>query len=146
MILSQQYGAALSSTDIDTLVTNNCNADTILCAAAGLTNNDTLSIFVCGNCYTVTTETSLNAPVREGMGWWYYTKSDSFGFSLTSYISQNNGDTYDPTNEFRLSWDFANGGYRAGSVISLYGEFTRYLFTFSLDQLSTSNDLMKILF
>ena len=82
----------------------------------------------------------MNAPVREGMGWWYYTKSDSFGFSSSSYISQSHGDSYDPDDEIRLSWDFANGGYRAGSVISLNGELTGYLFTLSLDQLLTSNE------
>ena len=128
-VLIQPYGEPFPSTDIDSIATNNCTSDTFLCATAGETNNDTLLYFACGNCLTILTETSLNAPKREGLVWWYYTKSDSFGFSPNSYIYQDSGDTYDMSDEVRLSWSFINGGYRAGSTVSYEGELTRYLFT-----------------
>ena len=129
---TQLYSEVTTSADIDLIQTNMCNVDTILCAGAGPTSNDILDILACGNCYIITTETTLNAPKFEGSAWWYFTRDVSFGFSPNSYIQQDDADVYDTESGLRLSWHLLSPGYRAGSYVTEGDDYTKYLLIYDI--------------
>lgn len=105
-----------------------CTQSTVICLGAGQTGVDQLRVVACGNCYTITGGTTLNAPLYSGGAYWYY-GSGSIGFAPTSVIAQGSADTYDSSSELRLSWHIGgSSGYRAGSYITYASDYTRYVY------------------
>ena len=128
-IFNQPYSQATSNLDVGSWIAY-CNADAMLCIGGGAAGDDLIRVLACGNCYAITTVTAMNTPALNGLAWWYYTTTNSIGFSPDSIVTQNNADTYDMASELRLSWhtDGVSGGYRAGSLASYGTDLQKYVF------------------
>lgn len=102
-----------------------------MCAAGGQ-DSDTLKLIACGSCLEVTSLTPLNSPVFNTAAYWYYTTSNSFGFSPTSVIDQYSADDIYKNDPDRLSWhiDIGVGGWRVGDVCFLNSDTTYYKYLF----------------
>ena len=118
--LSYNYGYnwATTSSEINT-IRSYCSASSIICVGGG--DSTTVTLAACGNCLVVTSQTVQNVPVLDSGVWWYYTPGKSFGYSLSSSISQNSADTNTDSGAYRLSWHLeSSGGWRLGESTSLY--------------------------
>ena len=84
------------------------DSTTILLAAAAPTDQ-------------VFTETVINTPQLINGTYWYYTQSNSIGFSPTNIINQSQADTTDTSSPLRLSWHLLTnqGGWRLGATTYL---------------------------
>jgi hypothetical protein len=104
-----------------------CDASTILCLGGIDSRNNKVPILACGNCLTITKNTTLNKPQLNDGVYWYNTPSYSIGFASNSYINQNAADRYAVESDQRLSWhlDRNIGGWRVGSESELNNN-TRY--------------------
>ncbi|RNA22762.1 kinesin kif17 [Brachionus plicatilis] len=101
-------------------IKNQCSSNSVLCAAGGLANSDSLLLISCANCHAVLTPTIINIPVFLGSAYWYLTDGKSFGFAPDSTIHQGNADIYDASSLFRLSWHLTgSGGWRLGNISGL---------------------------
>jgi hypothetical protein len=111
-------------------IRNTCGQTTILCAAGGSCGMTSLiNVVACGNCLEITKNTTINTPVLNGGVYWYLTPNVSFGFSPTITINQNVGDTFDPSDANRLSWNLnGDGGWRMGSIYGSNTNCRKYLF------------------
>ena len=80
-----------------------------------------MRILSCAYCSDISRQTLLNTPaLSEDSGvYWYYTPSISFGFSVSPIILQNSIDSYNSTDETKLSWSLdSSGNSRLGSLIN----------------------------
>ena len=127
LVWSNDYSLGVLDADIQKIRAG-CTQSTVICLGAGQTGVDQLRVVACGNCYTITGGTTLNAPLYSGGAYWYY-GSGSIGFAPTSVIAQGSADTYDSSSELRLSWHIGgSSGYRAGSYITYASDYTRYVY------------------
>ncbi|CAF1094151.1 unnamed protein product [Brachionus calyciflorus] len=113
-------------------IKDQCSIYSILCAGCGSVDSDILDLVACANCYSVLTPTEQNKPVLVGEAYWYMTSPLSFGFSPNSTIYQNSADTFNSSDQFRLSWHFGQsaGGWRLGNLIDLNSNrnYKKYIF------------------
>ena len=116
------YYGSTSTTSIINSVRSSCTATTTLCVACYATSNPSILLTVaCGNCLSITTQTSHNSPRYINGAYFYFTSSYSFGFADTSTIQQNQADVYNGGSALRISWhlDLGCGGWRCGSSTGL---------------------------
>jgi hypothetical protein len=116
------YATATASADI-----NACTGP-FLFVAARYSGSSTFKLGAYGILSKVLTATVLNTPHLYNGVHWYFTESESFGFSLVSSITQSCADVGSTAPEYRLSWHLGgvNGGYRAGSLLSLDSDTSYY--------------------
>ena len=108
---------------------NTCKTNSIICLGGGQAGSDSIRVVACAACSDVITDTAINSPVYHGLAYWYLSDPTSVGFSPTSTISQGQADTYDITNELRLSWHLTGSdGYRAGSIVNPGTTYYKYVF------------------
>ena len=91
-----------------------------------------MNLVACGPCLSITQQTTLKMPKLYNGVYWYFTPNYSFGFSDTSTINQNVADSYNASNNLRLSWhmDQTCGGYRLGKIVNLNYNTTYYKYVF----------------
>ena len=116
LLTNELYSHITSDDYLQTQIRGQCNKTTRLCVGGADATATTLQLVACGNCYAVTSYTSLNIPVEENEVYWYYTKDVSFGFSSLIGIHQGDGDLLTTAGNLRLSWTALTGGYRIGST------------------------------
>ena len=111
-------------------IRSKCLPETLLCAGGAAAGSDILLLVSCGKCQSVLTPTPRDLPVLNNGAYWYFTEGDSFGYSPTQNIKQDDADWYDceiETNivsrtiknckdDKRLSWDISN--YRGTTLIT----------------------------
>jgi hypothetical protein len=130
-VYNKPYNHKTTSSEMDE-IKKSCLPTTILCLGGRDSTNDVLLVVSCGLCSVVFTKTAKNTPNLHNGAYWYYTPdvehSRSIGFAPNSTIHQFNSDTFDKSNNQRVSWllNIINwGGYRLGSLSELYYD-TRY--------------------
>ena len=113
-------------------IKSSCLPSTVLCLGGRDSTNDVLLVVSCGLCSVVLTPTAKNTPNLHNGAYWYYSPdiilSQSMGFAPTATINQYNTDTYDTSNNQRVSWNLDNGygGWRLGSLMNLYNNSPYY--------------------
>ncbi len=122
LILNQPYSYAVFSSFLTSSVRPQCHSESILCVGGADPTESLLELVACGNCFVVTSETVLNNPVFENGAYWYFTPSNSYGFTEVLPISQNSADTGSLVPEKRLSWHLGSGGYRLGTKLHATNE------------------------
>lgn len=115
------------------LVNVTCDRYSILCAAGGAANSNSLLLVSCGNCWSILSVTQVNRPRLVNGAYWYMTPNYSFGFAPNATINQITCDKFDTTNSFRLCWhlDQNVGGWRIGSLVWFLNQdfnYVKYLF------------------
>jgi hypothetical protein len=128
MAYNYPYNHATKTSEILNL-RSNCSTTTIMCVGGSNSQSDPLlKVVACGNCLSITTQTILNQPKFYGSAYWYFTENQSFGFSPSSNINQNQADDFDLSSNERLSWhlDQGIGGWRLGSKVSLNADGTSF--------------------
>ena len=129
LIFEQPYDYATNDDQIEKLGSL-CYRNTILCFAGVLGYSENIDVLACTYCLDVKKITEVDRPTLRGAAWWYYRVGESIGFAPNSIIEENYGDTYDPNDMFRLSWniDGSNGAYRLGNIIWPKSEYSKYVF------------------
>ena len=124
-VYNKPYGHVTTSSEID-VIKRSCLRTSILCLGGRDSTNDVLLVVACGLCDVVFTKTAKNTPNLHNGAYWYYTPGNSTGFSPNSTVYQFNADSFDRSNNQRVSWDLDDsGGWRLGSLINLDNN-TRY--------------------
>jgi hypothetical protein len=130
-VYNKPYNHATTSSEMD-IIKSSCLPTTILCLGGRDSTNDVLLVVSCGHCSVVFTKTAKNTPNTHNGAYWYYSPDCngclSMGFAPNSTINQWNPDTFDLSNNQRVSW-FLNiqwGGYRLGSLINLANDIRYY--------------------
>ena len=97
------------------------NSDALICCLGKKTQSDEVILAAFGTLKDVLTPTdSKSVAVKQGEVYWYFVRSDSFGFADEAHISLGSADTV--SGEKRLSWHLSGGGgYRLGLDTSLNG-------------------------
>lgn len=127
LLFNQTYEYVSKDVDITGLSVY-CHSRTVLCFGGGLIGGNTIKVIACAKCSEVLNVTTKNSPIYRGGAYWYFTPSVSFGFAPNNIINQAKGDTYDGTNDQRLSWHLDGGaGYRAGNNWA-YNQLIKYVF------------------
>ena len=122
------YGTSSSTSDINN-VRSGCTANSNLCVACYLGSDpNLLRTVACGNCYTLTTQTSYDSPQYTNGAYFYFSSSLSFGFSENNQIYQNWADVLHQEADTRISWhlDHDIGGWRCGSQVWLNTDSSFY--------------------
>jgi hypothetical protein len=128
-VYNKPYTHVTTSSEMDE-IKKSCLPTTILCLGGRDSTNDGLLVVSCGLCSVVFTKTAINTPNLHNGAYWYYTPDcyscQSMGFAPNSTIYQRNPDTFDESNNQRVSWHLNTpwGGWRLGSLTDLYD--TRY--------------------
>ena len=103
-------------------IKNSCLPTTTLCLGGRDSTNDVLLVVSCALCSVVLTKTAKNTPNLHNGAYWYYSpdviNSQSMGFAPNSTIDQYESDTFDISNEQRVSWPLNDRqvGFRLGSM------------------------------
>ena len=105
-------------------IKSQCNPTSIICVGGAYSNNDTLLLVSCGSCLDILTTTTRDQPRLVNGAWWYFTPSESFGFSPNSSIRQVvYADIFDCDASLsckdsnRLSWHLdIRTGWRIGNI------------------------------
>jgi hypothetical protein len=132
VIYNKTYETPTKLSDFTSIVST-CNNMSTICLGGAAVGSNTLLLVSCANCKTLLSSyTDLNIPRLINNAYWYYTPSQSIGFSPSSSIRQNSCDYYDyinnlPTDPLRLCWHLDGyGGWRLGSIVELNRD-TNYL-------------------
>jgi hypothetical protein len=132
VIYNQTYATVTNLSDF-TSILSSCNNMSTICLGGAAVGSNTLLLVSCANCKTLLSSyTDLKIPRLINNAYWYYTPSNSIGFSPSSSIRQNSCDNYDyvnnlPLDPLRLCWHLDHGGgWRLGSIIKLNSD-TNYL-------------------
>ncbi len=130
-VYNKPYNHATTSSEMDE-IKSSCLPTTYLCLGGRDSTNDVLLVVSCGLCSVVFTKTAKNTPNLHNGAYWYYTPDcnicRSMGFAPNSTIYQTNADSFDISNNQRVSWHLnidQFGGWRLGSLRSL-DDNTRY--------------------
>jgi len=113
-------------------IKSSCLPSTVLCLGGRDSTNDVLLVVSCGLCSVVLTPTAKNTPNLHNGAYWYYSPdisgSQSMGFAPNATITQRDADSYDLSNNQRVSWLLyvGYGGWRLGSLIDLYDNSRYY--------------------
>jgi hypothetical protein len=124
-VYNKPYNHKTTSSEMDE-IKKSCLTTTNLCLGGRDSTNDVLLVVSCGLCSVVFTKTAAYTPNLHNGAYWYYTPDcsdtcQSMGFAPNSTINQDNPDTFDKSNNQRVSWRLNTqwGGYRLGSLIDL---------------------------
>ena len=109
-------------------IKSSCLPSTVLCLGGRDSTNDVLLVVSCGLCSVVLTQTAKNTPNLHNGAYWYYSPVYTIGFAPNATFYENAADTYDESNNQRVSWLLYGGygGWRLGSLINLYSDSRYY--------------------
>ena len=116
------YATATTSDDIIHCTSPN------LFVGGRATGSSTFKLGAFDTSAVILTQTFLNTPHLSNGVYWYFTPSNSFGFSRNPLIEQNEADTLSIDGDARLSWhlDVGVGGFRLGSIPPDLNDATNY--------------------
>ena len=115
------YDVSYSSVTTDLIINNikiTCTSSTSLCFGCYNSNNpNNILTVACGRCLDVLTYTIKNSPYYSNGVYWYFTSSNSIGYSSLNDINQNSCDTTDGISpNKKVCWHLGGSdGWRCGS-------------------------------
>jgi hypothetical protein len=127
-VYNKPYNHKTTSSEMDE-IKKSCLQTTSLCLGGRDSTNGVLLVVSCGLCSVVFTKTAKNTPNLHNGAYWYYTPDGSMGFSPNSIVNQGSADTFDQSNNQRVSWHLnvnKLGGYRLGSLNGLNNDARYY--------------------